>query len=435
MNISSLISFFVFLIFLHLSSTAFMTTKIGPKPLWNATSTDKLRQDLLLNYDKFARPSQHTNVTTVKFEVDVKHVEVNEFKSTMTLFVWAKMHWNDDKLKWNESDYDGIDSLNIAAHEIWQPDLSIYNSAGSVGIAQYSTHCVVESSGTVFWVPSTQFTVLCSFNLLYWPFDKQNCSVLIGSWTYHGNHVDITVDKDHSVMSNLHVNSTEWVITSLKYFREAVYYPCCEEPYPTITLTVLLQRLSPSYKALIITPSFVIIVLTLLSFWLPPQSGEKILLNGVTALIITAFMMYFTQKIPAMGTHTPLIVLFYTSSLYVICFSLINSVVVIWMSRTPHAKPVPWFIKNLLLGKFGNWIGLSNYVNQNSVNIQRVTAEEMRDHQVTDFDDQSDDKHFIRASSPVNHQQDWIMLAVAIDRLSFIFYSLLFAILAITYSI
>lgn len=51
----------------------------------------------------------------------------------------------------------------------------------------------------------------------------------------------------------------------------------------------------------------VIMVLTLLSFWLPPQAGEKVLLNACTAVIISLFMLYFTQKLPAMGSHTPLI--------------------------------------------------------------------------------------------------------------------------------
>lgn len=42
-------------------------------------------------------------------------------------------------------------------------------------------------------------------------------------------------------------------------------------------------------------------------FWLPPQSGEKIVLNVSTTIIICLLMFYFSQKLPAMGDHTPLI--------------------------------------------------------------------------------------------------------------------------------
>lgn len=66
-------------------------SELGPKPIWNATHTDKLRRDLLLNYDKFARPAQHYNTTTVKFGLTIRHIEINEFKSTLTIFSWIRL--------------------------------------------------------------------------------------------------------------------------------------------------------------------------------------------------------------------------------------------------------------------------------------------------------------------------------------------------------
>lgn len=48
-------------------------------------------------------------------------------------------------------------------------------------------------------------------------------------------------------------------------------------------------------------------MMTLMVFCLPPQAGEKIILQCCTALVISIFMLYFTQKIPAMGSQTPLI--------------------------------------------------------------------------------------------------------------------------------
>lgn len=59
--------------------------------MWNSTYSDKLRHDLFLNYDKFARPSQHYNKTKVYFGLTIGHLEVNEFKSTLTLFGYAQM--------------------------------------------------------------------------------------------------------------------------------------------------------------------------------------------------------------------------------------------------------------------------------------------------------------------------------------------------------
>lgn len=68
-----------------------LVLEIRPQPLWNSTYTDKLRQDLLLNYDKFARPAQPDEQITVRFGFTVRHVDVNEMKSTFTVHCWLRM--------------------------------------------------------------------------------------------------------------------------------------------------------------------------------------------------------------------------------------------------------------------------------------------------------------------------------------------------------
>lgn len=48
-------------------------------------------------------------------------------------------------------------------------------------------------------------------------------------------------------------------------------------------------------------------MLTLLCFWLPPQAGEKLALNGCLIVAIILILLYFAQKIPPSISHTPLI--------------------------------------------------------------------------------------------------------------------------------
>lgn len=49
-------------------------------PKWNATLADKLKRDLMLNYDKFTRPSQNENATVVSFDPTINHVELVSIK-------------------------------------------------------------------------------------------------------------------------------------------------------------------------------------------------------------------------------------------------------------------------------------------------------------------------------------------------------------------
>lgn len=90
-----------------------------------------------MSYDKFARPTQHYNTTTVSVDLSIKHVDFDEASSVFTVYAWFSMvspahngifntyifriwlnlfwcstllhpsfkEWTDDKLKWNESNY------------------------------------------------------------------------------------------------------------------------------------------------------------------------------------------------------------------------------------------------------------------------------------------------------------------------------------------
>lgn len=60
------------------------------------------------------------------------------------------------------------------------------------------------------------------------------------------------------------------------------------------------------FKAIVVTPAIVIVFMTLVSFWLPPQASfEKLFLNGVT--VISILLVFFSQMIPTLATSTPLI--------------------------------------------------------------------------------------------------------------------------------
>nr|CAD7262373.1 unnamed protein product [Timema shepardi] len=424
------------------------------RPSWNATWTDMLKRDLLHNYDKFARPAQHNTTTTVTMHMTFRHIDLS---------------WTDEKLKWNASDYGDLSVLHIADHEIWQPDIVLYNSATGSTIDHYgNTHCIAYPNGNVLWVPPTQFLVFCELDLRLWPFDTQTCYMRLGSWTYDGDQVDIQIDEHGSEVNpvygiiegvgalirladtteairvvpdtaasfqvELMDTNAEWELVDVEEARNIKKYACCEEPYIDITYNVTLRRQSPTYNAIVITPATVIVLMTLSNFWLPPQAGEKIMLGGCTAIIICIFLVYFSQKMPAMASHTPLVVLFYSSSLYMVCLSLIVSVVVLNLSRSKNKSALPWVLKNVLTGWLGRILGLGHIISQVHQAMMSGHAEELREQQAG-FEDHNDDHQMIPRETKSGSQYDWILLAAAIDRIMFLVYCLLFIILAIAYSI
>uniref|UniRef100_A0A1B0EX90 Uncharacterized protein n=1 Tax=Phlebotomus papatasi TaxID=29031 RepID=A0A1B0EX90_PHLPP len=398
----------------------------GIKPIWNATWTDKLKRDLFRTYDKFARPEEYYNTTNVDIGLTVLHITVDETKSTMTVHGWIKFKWNDPKLHWNASDYGGLTTIHVADHEIWQPDVVLYNSADGNSVDHYAnTHSILNSNGDVVWVPPCQLTVFCAIDLEYWPQDQHICRIVIGSWTYDGNKLNLRIFEGEGITLEPYLHNHEWNIVDTSIKRNEKIYTCCPEPYVDISYNLTIVRRSPMYKAIVVTPVTVIVLLTLATFWLPSNAGEKILLNGVIAVVICVFQFYLSTLIPAMVFNTPLVVHFLNSCLYLVGFSTLIAVTVLSLSRNKYASTMPWAIKSTLDGRCGKVLGL---------HILQQRSEELRE---PPFEENNapDDRHMIHPVTKSSSQHDWAILATAIDRIAFIIYCFIYIGLASIYCV
>lgn len=159
----------------------------------------------------------------------------------------------------------------------------------------------------VLWVPPAIFKVLCDSNLRNWPFDSHQCTLIFGSWIYDGREIELERRERNGSLLELYVENSEWEIVSVQVGRTVKFYSCCPEPYMDVQYNISISRRSSIYQSVILAPGFVVILLTLFTFWLPAQYGEKILLNGITTLVVVLLLLYISQKLNVMASHTPLI--------------------------------------------------------------------------------------------------------------------------------
>lgn len=75
---------------------------------------------------------------------------------------------------------------------------------------------IAYEDGNIFWIPPTQFSVLCDLDLTYWPFDEQKCYLKFGSWTHHGDQIDLVEKDKPDVSSAKTVPYAESVISEQK---------------------------------------------------------------------------------------------------------------------------------------------------------------------------------------------------------------------------
>ncbi|KAM7017263.1 acetylcholine receptor subunit alpha [Passerculus sandwichensis] len=317
----------------------------------------RLVEDLFSNYNKVVRPVEdHRDavVVTVGLQL-IQLISVDEVNQIVTTNVRLKQQWTDVNLKWNPDDYGGVKKIRIPSDDIWRPDLVLYNNAdGDFAIVKY-TKVLLEHTGRITWTPPAIFKSYCEIIVTHFPFDQQNCSMKLGTWTYDGTVVVINPESDRPDMSNF-MESGEWVMKDYRGWKHWVYYACCPDtPYLDITYHFLMQRLPLYFIVNVIIPCLLFSFLTGLVFYLPTDSGEKMTLSISVLLSLTVFLLVIVELIPSTSSAVPLIGKYMLFTMVFVIASIIITVIVInTHHRSPSTHTMPPWVRKIFIDTIPN---------------------------------------------------------------------------------
>ena len=129
-------------------------------------------------------------------------------------------------------------------------------------------------------MPQAVYRSSCEIDVSSFPFDVQECKLKFGSWTYDGSKVDLEVyGQGKQIDLTEYVPSNAWQILQAPAKKNVVTYTCCPEPYVDLTFTLVFQRVSTFYNYILILPCILLTSLTLVLFWIPPESPAKLMLG------------------------------------------------------------------------------------------------------------------------------------------------------------
>ncbi|KAK5638081.1 hypothetical protein RI129_012376 [Pyrocoelia pectoralis] len=352
------------------------------------------------------------------------HVETDELNSTFSSSIWLRLSWKDPKLMWNSNDYNGLDSLKMADHEIWQPDIYLFNSANSGGesIIRYGNpHALVYPDGTVLWVPPMKVTALCEFDMYYWPFDTQHCHLLFGSGTRSRNDIRL-VSK--GVEFETPIPISQWTIACTDSIIEMGRSGYPDEFYHAL-YNITLTRKSTTTTTVASTAISCAITLVLVQRFLMFKTGRALILPCITSIVLCMFLIHFGTKVAPKRSTAPWIVSFLATCLFLHCITLMESVFVVYVFKFKNRSHISWRVKRWLNGKLGRFLLLGDCI------VQCAACVNLRDEKFEEHCEENEGRKVKKCE--VTHE--WELSIIAIDRLLFIIYFFIMTLYVLAYVI
>jgi len=268
-------------------------------------------------------------------------IDVHEKNQILVISAFIRQRWFNPILAWDPAKYNNITEINVNPKVIWRPDIVLYNNADedkSFGgnLDRLNTRAILKYTGECSWMAPIILKSQCPIDVKHFPFDTQFCTLKFGSWTYDKARLDLLSEADDVDLSKYSPNS-EWQLNSARAVRNEVEYICCKGiKFPDVTYTIEISRRSLFYLCNLIFPMIIIGMLTMLSFLLPAESGERISLAITLLLAMTVFMLVVADIIPATSDVIPLVGIFFSASMVEM---VVMIVVLCYMMRLHHKGP------------------------------------------------------------------------------------------------
>uniref|UniRef100_A0A1I8J944 Neur_chan_LBD domain-containing protein n=1 Tax=Macrostomum lignano TaxID=282301 RepID=A0A1I8J944_9PLAT len=289
---------------------------------------------------------------TVEFGLRlVQILDLDEMEQVLTTSMIVLYEWTDYHLRWDPKNESGIEVLHIPTKDIWLPDIALYNYADERLEERREVAAKVHSNGTVEWHPMAIYKSACEIRIEYFPFDVQTCDLKFGPWTYDGWRVNITYY--HRTMKSAFdldemIPSPEWKILNYSAVYNSVVYPCCPEPFVDITFRIYMKRSTLFYSFILILPCFLLSSLTLVLFWLPPETPAKMVLGMNIFVAFFLLMLLLEKQTPAASDSFPRIGQYYCLNMGIITLSTFLCVIIVnFHFRGDNRQEVPFWLKKV----------------------------------------------------------------------------------------
>nr|QQY02490.1 acetylcholine-gated chlorid channel-1 [Cryptocotyle lingua] len=312
-------------------------------------------------------------------------LDLDENKQILRTNCWSMYQWHDSLLTWNHSEYGDVRSVRIFPSYLWTPDIKLYNFADERLKEHREARVVIQHDGSVLWIPQALFKSTCEVEITFFPFDTQICMLEFGSWTYDKTQMDIIWWTGSDAGATLtpyidfsdYVTSNEWrtdgelerlvnpserklQIRSVKRYRrrnQTVGKETLVREYPVLCYLIRLRRNPSFYVFMLVIPCVLLSSLTLVVFWLPPESPAKMMLGMNIFVAFFILLLLLAESTPSAVRNFPLIGVFFCLNMIMITLSTFLATLVIHLYfRGDRNGSVPAVLRRIVIEGIGRLV-------------------------------------------------------------------------------
>ncbi|XP_077867627.1 glycine receptor subunit alpha-2-like [Saccoglossus kowalevskii] len=240
--------------------------------------------EMLNKYDGRIRPNAAGPPTTVETNMYI----ISGFSTVAAtmdynIMAFIRQKWNDPRLKFNHTA-----SLNVDIRVVdllWVPDMYITNEKdGKMHSLTVRNEALrIYPGGDILLSMRVSLTLACNMNLRKYPMDVQICHLTMESFGFRTHDVQLKWAKDNPIELNNEILIAEFATPQFKEVSFNATY--VTGVFSSLRVYFILNRIYDYHIIQSYIPTFLMVIISWISFWLNPESVPARVTLGVTTVL------------------------------------------------------------------------------------------------------------------------------------------------------
>lgn len=246
--------------------------------------------DVLLNYDKRAWPTYGLKgrPTSVQVNININSLgSVNAANMEYSMDIYLRQSWVDHRL--NLTRYGIKENLTLNGDDIsnliWKPDLFFRNvkKANFHDVTVRNVLIRMSPDGHVLYSMRLTLTLSCHMSFRNYPLDTQTCYVIVGAYAQTTDQTTVHWQGKDPITVDDQVEIPEFDIISITpgHFTRDID----TGSFSFLNATLVFQRQNGYHVVQTYMPTFLIVMISWVSFWLNVDASPARVTLGVTTLL------------------------------------------------------------------------------------------------------------------------------------------------------